>query len=115
MFFFVWGVASWLSKLQIVVALSIIEANTTTQTCKEVIWIQRLLKELWQKQQKIIVYCDGQSVLHIAKNPIFNFSTEQRGVQFHFVQVVKEGSVNMKKINTKNNLADVFFSKARIY
>lgn len=104
------GAVSWLSKLQTVVALSTTEAEymEATQACKEVIWIQRLLEELRYKQPKIIVYCDNQSSLHIARNPAFHSKTKHIGVQYHFVrEVVEEGSVDMQKIHTKDNLADV--------
>ena len=104
------GAVSWLSKLQSVVALSTTEAEymAATQACKESIWIQRLLEELGHKQQKITVYCDSQSALHIARNPAFHSRTKHIGVQYHFVrEVVEEGSVDLQKIHTKDNLADV--------
>ena len=103
------GAVSWLSKLQTVVALSTTEAEymAATQACKETIWIQRLIEELGHKQQKISVYCDSQSALHIARNPAFHSRTKHIGVQYHFVrEVVEEGSVDMQKIHTKDNLAD---------
>lgn len=80
------GAVSWLSKLQTVVALSTTEAEymAATQACKEAIWIQRLLVELGHKQQKIIVYCDSHSALHIARNPAFHSRTKHIGVQYHF-------------------------------
>ncbi|KAK9200365.1 hypothetical protein WN944_015562 [Citrus x changshan-huyou] len=74
---------SWISKLQTVVALSTTEAEymAATQACKEAIWIQRLLEELGTK--------------HI-------------GVQYHFVrEVVEDENVDLQKIHTKENLADV--------
>ncbi|KAH9659545.1 hypothetical protein KPL70_023885 [Citrus sinensis] len=73
---------SWVSKLQTVVALSTIEAEymAATQTCKEAIWIQRLLEELRHKQQKIYVFCDSQSALHITRNPAFHSRTKHIGV-----------------------------------
>ena len=104
------GAVSWLSKLQTVVDLSTTEAEymEATQACKEAIWIQRLLEELGYKQPKIIVYCDNQSALHIARNPAFHSKTKHIGVQYHFVrEVVEEGSVDLQKIHTKDNLADV--------
>ncbi|KAH9706497.1 hypothetical protein KPL70_012225 [Citrus sinensis] len=101
---------SWVSKLQTVVALSTTEAEymAATQACKEAIWIQRLLEELGHKQQKIPVFCDSQSALHIARNPAFHSRTKHIGVQYHFVrEVVEDGSVDLQKIHTKENLADV--------
>ena len=60
---------SWVSKLQTIVALSKKETEymAATQACKEAIWIQRLLEELEHGQEKIYVFCDSQSALHIAR------------------------------------------------
>jgi len=81
---------------------------SATQACKEAIWIQRLMEELGHKQQKIIIYCDSESALHIARNPTFHSRTKHIGVQYHFVrEVVEVGNVDMQKIHTKDNLADV--------
>ena len=104
------GAVSWLSKLQSVVALSTTEAEymAATQACKEAVWIRRLLEELGHNQQTITVYCDSQSALHIARNPAFHSRTKHIGVQYHFVrEVVEDGSVDLQKIHTKENLADV--------
>ncbi|XP_073133491.1 uncharacterized protein [Henckelia pumila] len=104
------GAVSWVLKLQTVVALSTTEAEymAATQACKKAIWIKRLLEELGHKQEKIPLFCDGQSTLHIARNPAFHSRTKHIGVQFHFVrEVVEEGSVDMQKIHTKDNIADV--------
>jgi len=81
------GAISWLSKLQDVVALSTTEAEymAATEACKEAIWIQRLMEELGHKKQKIVVYCDSQSALHIARNPAFHSRTKHIGLCYHFV------------------------------
>ncbi|KAH9689148.1 Integrase catalytic domain-containing protein [Citrus sinensis] len=104
------AVVSWVSKLQTVVALSTTEAEymAATQACKEAIWMQRLLEELGHKQEKIYVFCDNQSALHIARNLAFHSKTKHIGVQCHFVrEVVEDESVDLQKIHTKENLADV--------
>ena len=101
---------SWVSKLQTVVTLSTTEAEymAVTQVCKETIWIQRLLEELGHKQEKIYVFVDSQSALHIARNPSFYSRTKHIGVQYHFVrEVVKDGNADLQKIHTNENLADV--------
>jgi len=84
------GAVSWVSKLQTVVALSTTEAEymTTTQACKEAIWMKKLIEELGHKQEKILLYCDSQSALHIARNPTFHSRTKHIDVQYHFVHEV---------------------------
>ena len=73
---------SWVSKLQTVVALSTTEAEymAATQACKEVVWVKRLLNKLGHKQEKITLFCDSQSALHIARNLAFHFRTKHIGV-----------------------------------
>ncbi|KAH9793420.1 Integrase catalytic domain-containing protein [Citrus sinensis] len=75
------GVVSWVSKLQTVVALSTTEAEymAVSQAYKEAIWIQKLLEELGHKQEKISVFCNRQSALHIARNPTFHSRTRHIG------------------------------------
>ena len=97
-------------KLQIVVPISTTEVEymAATLACNEAIWIQRLLEEFGHKQQKIPMFCDSKSALHIARNPTFYSRTKHIRVQYHFVQeVVEDVSVNLQKIHTKENLADV--------
>jgi len=104
------GAVSWVSKLQSIVATSTTEAEyvAATQACKEAIWLQMLLEELGHKQEKIALFCDSQSALHLAKNPAFHSKTKHIRVQYHFVrEKVEKGSVDIQKIHTKDNLADM--------
>ena len=73
---------SWVSKLQSIVALFTTKAEymTTTQTCKEAIWMQRLLEKLEDKQEKFHVFCNSQSALHIARNSTFHSRINHIGV-----------------------------------
>jgi len=65
------------------------------------------MEELGHKQQKIPMYCDSQSALHIARNLAFHLRTKHIRVQYHFVrEVVEDGNVDMQKIHTKDNIAD---------
>jgi len=72
------GVVSWVSKLQTIVALSTIKAEymAATQACKEAIWMKKLMEELEHKQEKILLYCDSQSALYIARNLVFPSRTK---------------------------------------
>ena len=80
---------------------------TAKQACKEVVWIQRILEEIEHKQEKIFLFCDSQSALHIARNPTFHSKTKHIGVQYHFFrELVDKGTMDMQKIHTTENLVD---------
>ncbi|KAE8657742.1 hypothetical protein F3Y22_tig00116983pilonHSYRG00074 [Hibiscus syriacus] len=92
-----------------VVATSTTEAEyvTATQASKEAIWLKMLLEELGHNQEYVSLFCDSQSVLHLARNPAFHSRTKHIQVQYHFIrEKVEEGTVDMQKINTNDNIAD---------
>ena len=68
-----------------------------TQACKEAIWIQKLLEKLGHKQEKIFMYCDSQSALHIVRNPAFYSRTKHIGVQYHFIREVVEDGKSLRR------------------
>ena len=69
---------SWGSQLQKIVALCTTEAEyvAVTEASKEMVWLQSFLEELSKKQEDNVLYCDSQSVIHIAKNPSFHSRTK---------------------------------------
>ncbi|KAL4271204.1 hypothetical protein GQ457_13G028940 [Hibiscus cannabinus] len=108
------GAVSWVSKLQSVVAMSTTEAEyvAATQASKEAMWLKMLLEELGHKQEYVSLFCDSQSALHLARNPAFHSRTKHIRVQYHFIrEKVEEGTVDMQKIHTNDNIAD-FMTKA---
>lgn len=108
------GTVSWVSKLQSVVAMSTTEAEyvAAAQASKEAVWLKMLLEELGHAQEKITLFCDNQSALHLARNPAFHSKTKHIRVQYHFVrEKVEEGTVDMPKIHTDDNVAD-YMTKA---
>lgn len=103
------GAVSWVSKLQAVVATSTTEAEyvAATQASKEAIWLKMLLEELGHKQEFVSLFCDSQSALHLARNPAFHSRTKHIRVQYHFIrEKVEEGTVDLQKIHTADNVAD---------
>ncbi|GJY11344.1 retrovirus-related pol polyprotein from transposon TNT 1-94 [Tanacetum coccineum] len=108
------GTVSWVSKLQSVVAMSTTEAEyvAAAQASKEAVWLKMLLEELGYKQEKITLFCDNQSAMYLARNPTFHSKTKHIRVQYHFVrEKVEEGTVDMQKIHTDDNVAD-YMTKA---
>jgi len=69
------------------------------------------MEKLAHKQQELVVYCHSLSALYIAGNPVFHSRTKHIGLYYHFVrEVVEEGSVDMQKIHTNENLTDVMIN-----
>ncbi|KAE8665697.1 Esterase/lipase/thioesterase family protein isoform 2 [Hibiscus syriacus] len=103
------GAVSWVSKLQSVVATSTKEAEyvAATQASKEAIWLTMLLEELGHNQEYVSLFCDSQSALHLVRNPTFHSRTKHIRVQYHFIrEKVEEGTVDMQKIHSKDNITD---------
>ena len=87
---------SWKSTLQSIVALSTTEAEymAITEAVKEVIWLQGLLDDLGVGQKQVIVFCDSQSAIHLAKKQVYHARTKLIDVRYYFVwEIIEEGGV----------------------
>jgi len=48
------------------------------------------------------------SVIYLAKNQVYHTWTKHIDVRFHFIcEILDEGGIGLKKINTKDNPADI--------
>ena len=102
------GPISWLSQQQQSCALSSAEAELTAlvSTIKEVIWVRRLLEELYIKQNiSTTIFGDNNSSQVIAKTGQINKYTKHIFCKDE-IDVFK--TVILKYINTKLNIADIF-------
>ena len=105
------GCVSWKANLQKVVALSSTEAEymAATEAIKEAIWLKGLTKELGFNSDDLFVHCDNQSALHLMKNPMFHERSKHIDIKLHFIRdVIASKEVQVKKIDTKHNPADMF-------
>ena len=80
---------SWSSKKQATFALPNIEAEyrgAVVANC-EVIWLKRLLRDLYVTVTKPIpIYCNNLNSIQVAKNPVFHACTKHIEVHYHFVR-----------------------------
>ena len=65
-----------------------------TEAIKEAIWLQGLVADLGVIQEKVTVYCDSQSAIHLAKNQVHHSRTKHIDVHFHFIrEILEEGDI----------------------
>ncbi|KAH9696724.1 reverse transcriptase Ty1/copia-type domain-containing protein [Citrus sinensis] len=75
----------------------------------EGIWIKRVLKELGVcSPSSILMRCDNQAAINIAKNPVHHDRTKHVEIDRHFIlEKVTSGSVELKYIPTRQQIADI--------
>ena len=103
---------SWSSKKQHIVALSSTEAEYITQThaAKEALWLHSFLRELCSTPDNpLIINCNNQGVITLAKDNKFHTRTKHINVCYHFIrEAVEDGKVAVQYIPTRDNVSDIF-------
>jgi hypothetical protein len=103
------GAISWMSKRQVVVALSTTEVEymAATHASKEAVWLQILCLGIGLVQQVIRIDCHSQSAICLAKNLAYHSKTKHIDIQYHFVRdMIEEKKVSLMKVDTLKNVAD---------
>ena len=65
---------------------------------KEVVWLWHLLCELgFERSSTTTLYCDNQSAIQVASNPIFHAKTKHTEINVHYIRdLVQENIVNLQ-------------------
>ena len=67
-----------------------------------------IINELGIEQDQIVVFCENQSVIYLAKHQVYHERTKHIDVRIHFVRdVIAKGSVVVQKIPTEDNPANM--------
>jgi hypothetical protein len=79
---------SWWSRKQQVVARSNTEAEyrSLAQATADALWVQTLLTELTEPFTAPVIYCDNQSAVLLAHNPILHSRTKHMEIDLFFVR-----------------------------
>ncbi|CAN1791793.1 Retrovirus-related Pol polyprotein from transposon TNT 1-94, partial [Linum perenne] len=105
------NLVTWRSKKQNVVSRSSAESEyrSLAQGICEGIWLKRVLQDLKMENKSAIhVYCDSQSAISIAKNPVHHDRTKHIEIDRHFIaEKVHHGTVDLNYIHTKQQTADL--------
>jgi histone deacetylase 1/2 len=110
--FFGPNLVSWSARKQPTVSRSSTEAEykALANTTAEIMWIQRLLKELGVGHSPVArLWCDNIGARYLSANPVFHARTKHIEIDFHFVRErVAQKLLDIRYIHTDDQLADGF-------
>lgn len=109
---YVWGnLVTWRSKKQPVVSRSSAEAEFRAMALGicEGIWLERLMRELGiLTSEPMKVFCDNQSAINIANNPVHHDRTKHVEIDRHFIkEKIENGTVSLLYTPTSQQIADI--------
>ncbi|XP_068644922.1 secreted RxLR effector protein 161-like [Aristolochia californica] len=106
------GTISWCSKRQPTVSLSTTEAEyrAAALAAQESTWLIQLMNNLHQPVEYAVpLYCDNQSAIRLAENPVFHARTKHIEVHYHFIrEKVLQEEIELRPIKTDDQVADLF-------
>ena len=84
----------------------LIAASTAT---REAVWLKMLSQELGYQQEKMILQVDNNGVLQLCNNPVHHSRTKHIDIlQYYVRDKVKDGTIDLQRVDTSNNVADIF-------
>nr|XP_016470084.1 PREDICTED: uncharacterized mitochondrial protein AtMg00810-like [Nicotiana tabacum] len=102
---------SWKSKKQLVVSLSSVEAKyrAMSKVAAKVTWLSRLLFDFGLPSSfPVSLYCDNQTALHIARNPVFHERTKHIELNCHFViSKIGDGLISLAHVSSDAQVVDI--------
>ncbi|KAA0058509.1 putative mitochondrial protein [Cucumis melo var. makuwa] len=102
---------SWWSKKQPLVTLSTTETElvTTTLCTCQAIWLRKILKELYFKQEGATkVYCDNNSAIKLFKNSVLHGRSKHIDVKFHFLRdLTRDGVIELYYCKSEDQIDDI--------
>ena len=103
---------SWRSKKQTFMARCNTEAEyrALADITSELLWLRWLLTDLGVSTSfATLLYCDNQSVIHIAHNDVFHERTKHIKIDYHFIRYhLVHSALKFFSVSPKDQLADIF-------
>ena len=108
---------SWKTKKQPIVTLSTCEAEyvAANYALQEGIFLVQLLTDLGYPGHQICLYVDNKGAIDLSKNPVHHNRSKHIDIRYHFIrQKVQDGSLQVLKVASDQNFADVFTKPPKI-
>ena len=79
------------------------------EACKDALWLGCLLVgDLGITRELLVLHCDSQSAIMLAKNLLFHAKTKYIDVKYHFLcEVLHDKRMQLVNFHTNDNLADL--------
>jgi hypothetical protein len=106
------GLVTWACKKQHAIALSSTEAEyqVTVNASQEALWLRQILSEFgFQHQHPTILWCDNQSAIKLAKDPIQHQHSKHIELHMHFIRkLIHDQVIEVLFFSTEDQVADIF-------
>jgi hypothetical protein len=105
------SLVSWSSKKQNSVALSTAEVEYVAAgaCCAQLLWMKQTLKDYRCHFTHIPLFCDNESAIKLANNPVSHSRTKHIDIRHHFLRDhVTIGDIVLSHVSTDKQLADIF-------
>ena len=81
-----------------------------TKSISEIMWLHQILEEVGIKTLvPTKLWCDNQTALHIASNPIFHERTKHIEIDCHFIcEKMQLGLISIGYVKIGEQLGDIF-------
>jgi hypothetical protein len=104
------NVVCWSTKKQKTVAKSSTESEymAASEAACEAIWLRTWLKEVFNQEICIKMFCDNQSAIALSKNDTFHQRTKHIDIAYHFIrEKVDANQIKIEFVPTKEQQADI--------
>jgi hypothetical protein len=99
------SLVSWSSKKQICVSLSTTKAEyvAAVSFCAQLLWMRQTLEDYGVHCDKLPLFCDNESAIKIAHNPVQHNKTKHIEIRHHFIRDhINQGDINLSFVGTNN-------------
>jgi hypothetical protein len=106
------GPVTWACKKQQAISLSSTEAEyrATVNASQEALWLRQILSEFgFQQQHLTTLWCDNQSAIKLAKDPVQHQRNKHIELHMHFIRkLIHDRVIEVLFFPTEDQVADIF-------